>query len=143
MRLVITFNQKKAVILGGATLAVIILSISTFHLLSISDDASINVSPLQAKELIDTTPSLVIVDMRTTEEFSGGHIPGAINLPINELAGRVSELNPHHYLLVYCRTGNRSQQAVNILIEKGFAEIYHLVDGIVAWERAEFPTAAG
>jgi len=82
--------------------------------------------------LIDTVPSLVILDVRTGEEFKSGYISEAINLPVEELTGRVSELDPHHSILVYCRTGNRSLQAVNILVENGFTDIYHLVEGIVA-----------
>ena len=133
------FYRKKPVIIGVTAIAIIMASIITFHFLTIPDDDYLNVSALQAKDLIDTGPSLAIVDVRTEEEFKSGHIPGAINIPVDELTQRVSELDPHHSLFVYCRTGNRSMQAVHILVENEFTDIYHPFGGIVAWEQAGYP----
>lgn len=97
----------------------------------------------QAKELIETNPSLVILDVRTDWEFEDGHIEGAINIPVEGLQQRLGELNPSYEILVYCRTGNRSRRAVQILADNGFSRVYHVLGGIEAWKQTGYPTAKG
>jgi len=99
-----------------------------------------DVSVEEAKTLIDSKPDLVILDVRTEAEFDDGHIEGAINIPVDDLSGRLSELNKSDELLVYCRTGNRSTTAVGILEENDYAKIYHMDGGITAWTREGYPT---
>lgn len=94
----------------------------------------------QAKKLIETKPSLVILDVRTVWEFEDGHIEGAINIPVEELQQRLGELNLSDEILVYCRTGNRSRRAVQILADNGFSSVYHMLGGIEAWKQAGCPT---
>lgn len=94
----------------------------------------------QAKELIETNPSLVILDVRTDWEFEEGHIEGAINIPVEELQQRLGELNPGDEILVYCRVGNRSRRAAQILADNGFSRIYNMLGGIEAWKQAGYPT---
>ena len=89
----------------------------------------------QAKELIETNPSLMILDVRTEGEYNEEHIEGAINIPLDELQQRLSEINPNDQILVYCRTGNRSTQAAEILVENGVSGFYHMRGGIVAWKQ--------
>lgn len=93
----------------------------------------------QARELIEKSPLLVILDVRTVQEFEDGYVEGAINIPVDELEQRLEELDRNDEILVYCRTGNRSTRAVQILRENGFNKIYHMEDGIVGWERAGLP----
>jgi rhodanese-related sulfurtransferase len=92
-----------------------------------------DVSVQEAKDLIAKKPDLVILDVRTASEFSDGHIEGAINIPVEELSNRLSELSKSDELLVYCRTGNRSATAVSILEDAGFTKIYHMHEGISTW----------
>ena len=89
----------------------------------------------QAKELIETNPSLMILDVRTEEEYNDEHIEGAINIPLHELQQRLAVINPNDQILVYCRTGNRSTQAAEILVENGLSGFYHMRGGIVAWKQ--------
>jgi phage shock protein E len=78
-----------------------------------------------------------VVDVRTPAEFEAGHVPGAINIPYDEMARRHAELGPPSTpVLVYCRTGHRSGLAIATLREKGFTEIYHLKT-YDAWVAAE------
>ena len=98
-----------------------------------------NVSVQEAKNLIDKKPDLVILDVRTVSEFGDGHIQGAINIPVEELSNRLSELSKSDELLVYCRTGNRSATAVGILEDTGFTKIYHMHDGISTWIQEGYP----
>lgn len=82
---------------------------------------------------------LQLVDVRTPGEFSQGHLAGAKLLPLNELAGRLKELDPQKPLIVYCHSGNRSGQALKILLGQGFPDAKHMQGGISAWQRAGLP----
>jgi len=68
-----------------------------------------------------------VVDVRTPAEFETGHVPGALNIPFDEMAERHSEVGPPTTpVLVYCKSGRRSAVAIATLREKGFARIYDL-----------------
>lgn len=101
-----------------------------------------NVDVGEARDLIAEKADLVILDVRTVSEYESGHLEGSINIPVEVLSGRLSELNPDDELLVYCRTGNRSTTAVGILRENGYDRIYHMDGGITAWMSAGFPTVS-
>ena len=67
-----------------------------------------------------------IIDVRTAEEFSAGHIDGAINLPVDQIGEqitRVKGLKPGSKLLVYCRSGRRSAAAAQILQQRGYSQV--------------------
>jgi phage shock protein E len=67
-----------------------------------------------------------ILDVRTPEEFSGGHYPNAINIPLNELPQRLNEIKEMKQPIVaYCRSGNRSEMAVSILKQNSVTEVYN------------------
>ena len=61
----------------------------------------------------------VLLDVRTPQEFSAGHLPGAINIPVDALGGRLTELDGRHEVVVYCRSGRRSAIAASLLREHG------------------------
>lgn len=65
----------------------------------------------------------LLVDVRTPEEFSAGHLEGAINIPHDQTLARLTEYpgDKDRSIVVYCRSGNRSGQAYKILVEQGFA----------------------
>jgi rhodanese-related sulfurtransferase len=90
----------------------------------------------EAYKLIIENKKLLILDVRTKEEYEKGHIPGAKLIPVQALSARMDELYEYQDspILVYCETGRRSSFAVNYLIENDFTEIYHLDRGIVAWK---------
>ncbi|NOJ78319.1 rhodanese-like domain-containing protein [Myxococcus xanthus] len=68
-----------------------------------------------------------LVDVRTPEEFAAGHIPGAVNIPVDELARRFGELGSQQTpLVVYCRSGARSGRAERLLKEQGFQDVFNL-----------------
>lgn len=67
-----------------------------------------------------------ILDVRTPEEFSGGHYPNAINIPLDELTQRIEEIKGMKQPIVaYCRSGNRSAMAVSILKQSRLNEVYN------------------
>ena len=98
-----------------------------------------NVGVGEARELIADKAGLVVLDVRTVSEYESGHLQGAVNIPVEVLGGRLSELDPDDELLVYCRTGNRSTTAVGVLRENGYDRVYHMDGGITAWMSAGFP----
>jgi rhodanese-related sulfurtransferase len=94
--------------------------------------------------MIDNTPQEfeeniqgehLLLDVRTQGEYDEGHIEGSTLIPVNELEGRLDEISEYKNLpvLVYCRSGNRSVTASNILLENGFTDVHNLLGGIRAW----------
>ena len=68
-----------------------------------------------------------VVDVRTPAEFATGHVPGAINIPHDEMEKRFAEVGPPSTpVLVYCKTGRRSAIAAGVLKEKGFSTLYDM-----------------
>jgi phage shock protein E len=68
----------------------------------------------------------VFVDVRSRSEFESGHVPGAKNIPLDELMGRMDELDGvGGPLVLYCRSGNRSGMALHILKEAGWDNLYN------------------
>jgi sulfur dioxygenase len=85
-----------------------------------------------------------VLDVREPGEFTGplGHIPGAVLIPLGELAGRAGELAKDRPIVAVCRAGGRSAQATNILLQAGFTDVANLTGGMLRW-RAEGHTVEG
>ena len=84
-----------------------------------------DVSSAEARQLVQAGARLV--DVRTPGEFSAGHIPGAINIPVQQLETRMSELQPKDAaVVVYCRSGHRSGNATRMLKSAGFTAVRDL-----------------
>lgn len=66
-----------------------------------------------------------VIDVRTTEEFAGGHIKGSKNIPLHVLPTKLSQLNPDKPVITCCAAGGRSASAAQLLKEKGFKEVYN------------------
>jgi rhodanese-related sulfurtransferase len=100
-----------------------------------------SVNTLEATMLMNKKDSLVL-DVRTAEEFSQGHILGARNIPFDELEGRLKEIDRYKDkpIVVSCGTGNRAGTAAGVLRKHGFANVVNLSGGIAAWRQAGLPT---
>jgi molybdopterin/thiamine biosynthesis adenylyltransferase/rhodanese-related sulfurtransferase len=84
-----------------------------------------------------------LLDVREPEEFTVSHLPGATLLPLGSLEKGVASIPRHHPVVVYCRSGRRSAQAIERLqTEFGFANLLNLDGGIEAWEMLEIPAKA-
>lgn len=92
------------------------------------------VDAAKAKSLMDTEMDYVILDVRPNEEYDEGHIPSSILIPDYEIRERAeSELpNKDQLILVYCRSGNRSETASEILVDLGYTNIVEF-GGIRSW----------
>ncbi len=99
----------------------------------------------EANNLIQSNqdnPDFIILDVRTPEEFSGGHIAGAVNLDVSspDFQEQLDNLDKDKKYLVYCRTARRSAEAARIMKSTGFKEVYDLTGGIVQWVAEGYPT---
>ncbi|MEI6039201.1 MAG: rhodanese-like domain-containing protein [Actinomycetes bacterium] len=86
-------------------------------------------------------PAVVVLDVRTPDEFSAGHIERAINIDIyaQDFDAQVGALDRQSTYAVYCRSGVRSVTAMNRMTELGFNSFYHLTDGILGWISSDQP----
>jgi phage shock protein E len=74
-----------------------------------------------------------VVDVRTADEFASGHVPGAVNIPYDQLPGRAAEIGPPSTpVVLYCRSGRRSGIAIDALQKAGFSKLYDLKT-VTAW----------
>ncbi len=87
--------------------------------------------------------SLVLLDVRTSAEYAEGHLPGAINIPHTEIAARIGELSGarERDLVVYCRSGNRTEQALAALRKAGFSRLFHLKGDYLRWSEEKRPVS--
>lgn len=103
--------------------------------------------PQAVQQRIAAGEDVVILDVRTTGEFSGGkgHVPGAVNLPLNEISSRLQAHSEEWEALkdlpifVMCQTANRSPTAARMLKKRGFSNISVIKGGMSAWKRAGLP----
>jgi rhodanese-related sulfurtransferase len=101
------------------------------------------VTPEEARTLVEWPPGVLVVDVRTAEEYAAGHLPGARRVQLDEIEAAIDAgefpATPDAPLLVYCRAGSRSAQAAGLLSERGFKRVYDLEGGITAWGAAGQP----
>lgn len=94
-----------------------------------------NITAEQAKEIMDKENGYAVLDVRTEEEFSEGHIPGAILIPDYEIESKAETVLPDkdQLILVYCRSGRRSKMAAETLVDLGYTNIKEF-GGIIDWK---------
>jgi rhodanese-related sulfurtransferase len=114
-------------------------------------------SPLEGRDLVErlSDPSfrdnsvdakcLVILDVRTPQEYVLGHLDGSINLDFKSPSFRdeIARLDRDKAYLLYCRTGNRSGRAIVLMSSLGFKELYNLTNGIEQWQREGYEVISG
>ena len=79
---------------------------------------------MSIKEIFETK-EVTLVDVRTPLEFQGGSLFGAINIPMNEVVARIDELKKMEPLIVFCRSGNRSEHVMHYLRNQGIEEVWN------------------
>jgi rhodanese-related sulfurtransferase len=97
-----------------------------------------NLAPDAFRALI-ARPGTVLLDVRTPEEIEIAALPGAVCIPLAELASRLAELDRSASIAVLCHHGVRSEMAGRVLERNGFTEVAHLIGGIDAWSQAIDP----
>lgn len=97
------------------------------------------ISPAEAASWIKEKKDLQLIDVRTPPEYADGHLANAKLIPLQELEGRWAEIDKGKPILLYCRSGHRSGNALKILHDKGYAQAKHMEGGINAWKAAGLP----
>ena len=100
-----------------------------------------NVTVADAEKLIKADPKVVIIDVRTPEEFKAGHIPGAKNIDFNgdDFEKQIAALDKSKTYVVHCAAGGRSTQACKIIEQVKLPSVYHMNEGFKTWEKAGKP----
>lgn len=75
----------------------------------------------------------IILDVREPAEYALKHIPNSTHIPLGELSSRLDEIDKNKTVYVICRTGSRSQYAVNFMINEGITDIYNVLPGMINW----------
>jgi rhodanese-related sulfurtransferase len=103
---------------------------------------SIQVLTLAQFEKMSTKKKSMVVDVRTPEEVSEGHLIGALNINFlgENFANEIQHLDKKKTYLLYCRSGNRTRKAADLMQKSGFKNVYMLEGGITAWKEAGKPT---
>jgi rhodanese-related sulfurtransferase len=96
------------------------------------------ITATEAKKLI-AEKDVVIIDIRSPEEYSQEHIPGSINLPPDEIPYCDQQQHADKVLLFHCRAGVRTQKAAPVLQKLSCQQSYCLAGGLNAWKEAKFP----
>ena len=90
-------------------------------------------TPAELAALLESDPTLQLVDVRETWEVELAAIPGAMVLPLGRLPELTDALDPDRPIVTYCHHGIRSAQAAGYLLSRGFDDVRHLAGGIDAW----------
>ena len=93
------------------------------------------VTPEELKAMLQKKERVILIDVRTPEEHNEAHIPGSVLMPLSTLEG-VTNLPNGGNIVLYCRSGKRSQTALDILSRKGFKNLRDLEGGINAWTKS-------
>ena len=88
---------------------------------------------------IRNNPDVVLIDVREQWEYDAGHIPNVKLIPLGELPNRLNEIPKDKFVVMTCRSGNRSNQATQFLRSKGFDNVHNMQGGILAWQKAGLP----
>jgi len=100
-----------------------------------------NLSATEFSKKITDLPTANIIDVRTSEEFEGGHIQNAQNFNWNgnDFDKQISNLDKSKPVLVYCLSGGRSSSAARKMRKEGFKEVYELDGGMMQWRNSNLP----
>lgn len=101
------------------------------------------ISATEAADLITNSPDLVVIDVRTPEEFAQGHIEGAINvnLQAENFVEELTKLDRADGYLLHCKSGARSAKALEVMKEQDFKSVAHMADGFDGWQAAGLEVA--
>jgi phage shock protein E len=94
---------------------------------------------VQTTAALREQPDVMILDVREQDEWDAGHIPGAVFMPMGQVPDRLSEIPKDKTVIVQCRSGNRSSQVTDFLVQQGFTNVHNMAGGIKAWQSAGLP----
>ncbi|MFB9051465.1 thioredoxin domain-containing protein [Formosa undariae] len=120
---------------------ILILTIILSANLVVSQDSNTTFTVSQFANVMSEQPELVVIDVRTPEEFAGGHIEGAINYnwKSENFGSQIANLDKSKEVLVYCLSGARSGKAAAAMRLEGFTKIYEMQGGLMKWRSGNWP----
>jgi rhodanese-related sulfurtransferase len=98
-------------------------------------------APMLAEELASADPPLLL-DIRNPREWADKHIYGSVNIPLNHLQDRITELLRDRRIAIHCAGGYRSSIAASILHQYGITTLVEMAGGLAAWEAAKLPVVS-
>lgn len=133
-----TLLQRASVRLGAALALALPVAVASLW----PNENTEEVAPEEILARIEAGTAPVLLDVRSREEFASGHVPGALNIPHDELAQRLGEIegDRSQEVVVYCERGPRASRAADVLEDAGFREVRHLEGNMSAWRAAGRPT---
>jgi phage shock protein E len=110
-------------------------------LLYINAQTKIGMNSTEVNTMLKKDKKLVILDVRTPQEFNDGHINGAINIDIKQpdAFSKIDKLDRNAKYIVHCRTNHRSKTAVDHMVQSGFKTVYIMMDGFIGWSQNNLP----
>lgn len=95
----------------------------------------------EVKKSLDAQKQVILLDVRTPEEYTKGRINTSINLPVVDVANKIETVIPdkNQEIYVYCLSGSRSVIAVDTMIKKGYSNVFNMTSGLLAWRAKQFP----
>lgn len=100
-----------------------------------------SISPADLHALRATEAAPLVLDVRTQKEFADGHLPGALNIPYDEVPDRLAEIKAPNGVVVHCAVGPRARKGEATLLAAGFKSVLHLEGGFLAWQAAGYEVA--
>ncbi len=124
-------SLKKLVILTFGLISTLVIAATTP-----------NVSQEEVITLLTDKADVLILDVRSKEEYNEGHIKGAVNISHDDIIEKLHKIAAFQEkkIIVYCRSGRRAGIAEEILRENGFSNVHHLTGDMNAWQAAKLPT---
>jgi phage shock protein E len=118
-----------------------IVTIIVFSLTAINAQTKVEVNSTEANTMLQKDKKLIVLDVRTSDEFKEGHLKGAINIDIRQpdALSKIDKLDHHAVYLIHCRTNHRSKTAVDHMMQNGFTTVYQMTDGMNGWIKNNLP----
>ncbi|MDW8326004.1 MAG: rhodanese-like domain-containing protein [Anaerolineales bacterium] len=125
------------------TVALAVVALAAFALLPVGNTTTLpkEISVTEAATMREA--GAFILDVRQPEEWMEYHIPGSTLIPLDQLSARLSEVPRDREIVVVCRSGNRSQQGRDILLQAGFTRVTSMAGGLRRWAASGLPTVSG
>jgi rhodanese-related sulfurtransferase len=133
----------KWAVIGGIALVVI-----TITSVMVMNQTPSSVKTLPSEISVDDAYEMYnegafLLDVRTQEEWDEYHAPGTTLIPLDELPDRLAEVPTDQTIVVVCRSGNRSQQGRDILLDAGYEQVTSMADGLKTWRTLGYPVSTG
>lgn len=129
-----------------AVAAVVLAAVVAGCMMGATPRAANLISVQEARTMEDNAGrgDLFVLDVRTAQEFAGGHIAGAVNVDYSQgdFRQRLGELETDKAYIVYCKSGQRSLEARKVMAEMGFNTTYSMVGGIDEWAAKGYPVVS-